>query len=328
MIKERILKTIKKYNMINQDDKNILIAVSGGFDSTCLLYVLNELKEELNINIFVVHVNHCIRENAILDEEYVKDICEKLKIKCFVTRVDVEKIAKSNKMSIEMAGRKARYDILNKIAKENNCTKIATAHNANDNVETILLNIFRGTGLNGLKGIKKVRDNIYIRPIIEVTRDEITEYLETNNIVARLDESNLENNYRRNKIRNELIPYIRENFNSNIIATINKMSDIITADDEYINANVEKIYKTNIISESKNNIILNGKKVLQYDVNIQKRLILKCIEKLNGTTIHIEEINILDILKIVGNNIGNKYIVPTKGIKVLYNKGLLHFIKC
>ena len=328
MFKKKILDTINKYNMIDKKDKRILVAVSGGFDSTCLLYVLNELKEELNIEIIALHVNHCIRDNAILDEEYVINTCEKLGIKCFVERIDIKEVASNDKMSIEMAGRKARYEILDKIAKENGCTKIATAHNANDNAETILLNIFRGTGLNGLKGIKKVRQNTYIRPIIEVTRDEINEYLKQNGIEPRLDESNLENEYRRNKIRNELIPYVKENFNSNIVSALNKMSDIISEEDEYIDKNVEKIYKLHIINENKNNIIINGKKILQYDKNIQKRLILKCIEKLNGTTIHIEEINILDILKIVNNNIGNKYIIPTKGLKVLYNKGQLHFIKC
>ena len=328
MFKKKILDTINKYSMIDKNDKRILVAVSGGFDSTCLLYVLNELKEELNIEIIALHVNHCIRDNAILDEQYVINTCEKLGIKCFVERIDIKEVASNDKMSIEMAGRKSRYEILDKIAKENGCTKIATAHNANDNAETILLNIFRGSGLNGLKGIKKVRQNTYIRPIIEVTRDEINEYLKQNDIEPRLDESNLENEYRRNKIRNELIPYVKENFNSNIVSTLNKMSDIISEEDEYIDKNVEKIYKLHIINENKNNIIINGKKILQYDINIQKRLILKCIEKLKGTTIHIEEINILDILKIVNNNIGNKYIIPTKGLKVLYNRGQLHFIKC
>lgn len=327
MLKNKVLDTIKKYGMINSEDKNILVAVSGGYDSTCLLYLLNELKNELGINIYVAHINHCLRENAIIDEQYVKLICQKLDVECFVERIDVEKVASDNKMSLEMAGRKARYEVLEKIANSNGCSKIATAHNANDNAETILLNIFRGTGLNGLKGIKKIRQERYIRPIIEITRDEINKYLQENNIEPRLDESNLENEYRRNRIRNMVIPYIKENFNTNIIGALNKMSDIICADDEYINSNVEKIYKLDIINENDNTIILNGKRILQCEENIQKRLILKCIEKLNGTTIHIEEINVLDILKIVKNNIGNKYIIPTKGLKVLYNKGKIFFTK-
>lgn len=327
MLKDKVFDTIIKYGMINPKDENILVAVSGGYDSTCLLYLLNELKEELNINIYVAHINHCIRENALLDEKYVEQICNKLNIKCFIQRIDVKSIANNNKMSLEMAGRKARYEMLNAIAEQNNCTKIATAHNANDNAETVLLNIFRGTGMNGLKGIRRVRDNKYIRPIIEITREEIMEYLNFNNIEPRLDESNLENEYRRNRIRNELIPYIKENYNSNIVNALNKMSDIISQDDEYINNDVEILYKSNILRENKNEIVLSGKKILQYRENIQKRLILKCIEKLNGTTIHIEEINILDILKMIGNNIGNKFIIPTKGLKVYYNKGMVYFIK-
>ena len=107
MFKKKILDTINKYSMIDKKDKRILVAVSGGFDSTCLLYVLNELKEELNIEIIVLHVNHCIRDNAILDEEYVINTCEKLGLKCFVERIDIKEVASNDKMSIEMAGRKA-----------------------------------------------------------------------------------------------------------------------------------------------------------------------------------------------------------------------------
>ncbi|MBE5821555.1 MAG: tRNA lysidine(34) synthetase TilS [Clostridiales bacterium] len=327
MLKEKVLNTINKYNMITKEDKNILIAVSGGFDSTCLLYLLNELKTELNINLYVAHINHGLRENAILDEEFVKKTCCKLDIPFFVDKPNINEIAKIEKMSIEMAGRKARYEFFDKIAKENNCTKIALAHNANDNVETILLNLFRGSGLNGLKGIKKVRDNKYIRPLIEITRKEIDEWLKENNITARLDESNNESEYTRNKVRNELLPYIQKNFNENVIANINRMSDNITEDDEYINNVVEDLFNQNVINCENDSIVINGKKIINYEINIQKRLILKCIEKLNGTTMQIEQVHINDILKMINKNVGNKFICPNKYLKVYLNRGKVYFTK-
>lgn len=114
MLKNKVLETIKKYNMINENDKNILIAVSGGYDSTCLLYLLNELKQELNFSIYVAHINHCLRENAILDEQYVIQLCKKLNVECFIEKIDVKKLAKDKKMSLEMAGRQARYEYLDR----------------------------------------------------------------------------------------------------------------------------------------------------------------------------------------------------------------------
>lgn len=327
MLKEKVLNTIKKYNMITNEDKNILVAVSGGFDSTCLLYLLNSLKQEFNINLLVAHINHGLRENAIIDEKFVKETCDNLNIPIFIDKLNVEEIAKKEKMSIEMAGRKARYEFFDKIAKDNNCTKIALAHNANDNVETILLNLFRGSGLNGLKGIKKIRDNKYIRPLIEITRKEIDEWLNENGIVARLDESNNESEYTRNKVRNELIPYIQDNFNENVIANINRMSDNITEDDEYINSVVENLFNENVINIEQDSIVIKGKNIINYEINIQKRLILKCIEKLNGSTMQIEQVHINDILRMINKNVGNKFICPNKYLKVYLNRGKVYFIK-
>ncbi len=327
MLKEKVIQTINKYNMITNEDKNILVAVSGGFDSTCLLYLLNEIKDEFNINLYIAHVNHCLRENAIIDEEYVVNLGKQLDIPVFVKKIDINKMSEDEKLSTETAGRIARYDFFEEIAKQNNCSKIATAHNANDNAETVLLNIFRGTGLNGLKGIRKVRAGKYIRPLIQITRDEIDVYLKEKNIIARLDESNLGLEYRRNKIRNELIPYIKENFNDNIINSINRMSDVVTADDEYIDNIVNILFNESAEILENGDVVLDRNKIQKNEINIQKRLILKCIEKLNGYIMQIEEVHINDILKMIEKNVGNKYMTPNKNLKVYINKGKIHFIK-
>jgi len=151
MIKNKILNTIKKNYLINKGD-NIIIGVSGGPDSMCLLDILNSLKDELKINIYVCHVNHCLRENAILDEEYVINYCKKNNIEYFVKRVDIKNKSKFEKTSEEEAGRHARYEFFEDTLIKTQSTKIAVAHNACDNVETIIMNLLRGSRYIWFKG--------------------------------------------------------------------------------------------------------------------------------------------------------------------------------
>ena len=224
MLKENVLKTIKKYNLINNGDK-IIIGVSGGPDSICLLHVLNSLKKDFNIELFVAHVNHMIREVADIETEYVQTFCKEIDVPCFVKKVNVQKIAKQNKKGTEEVGRDERYLFFNEVLEQTNANRIATAHNSNDKAETVILNIVRGSGISGLKGIEANRDNKYIRPLIETSRNEIEKYCKENSLSPKYDESNNENIYSRNKVRNELIPYIKKEYKSN----------------EYINIDVELI---------------------------------------------------------------------------------------
>ena len=231
----KILSTINKYNLIQKGDK-IVIGVSGGPDSMCLLDSLYYLKDKLNIEIFVAHINHMIRKEADEETEYVKDYCKNKNIKCYVKKVEVEKLAKEQKLGTEEMGRKIRYEFFKEIAKKENANKIATAHNLNDNVETVLLNLLRGTGVSGLKGIeiKRIENDIeYIRPIRECERKEIEEYCEKQKLNPKVDKTNLESIYNRNKVRNDLIPYLKREFNPNILEGINRLSDIAREEEEY-----------------------------------------------------------------------------------------------
>ena len=231
---DKVENTIEKYNLIQNGDK-IVIGVSGGPDSICLLHILNSLKEKYNIRICVAHINHMIRENAKIDEQYVLDFCKKIDVPAFVLHSDVLNLAKQQKISVEEAGRNVRYNFFDEILEKTKSNKIAIAHNCNDKAETVIMNVLRGSGISGLKGIEAKRDNKYIRPLIECTREEIETYCKENNLETRHDESNDENIYKRNKIRNIVIPYIKEEFNSNIISTINRLSLVATQEDEYIN---------------------------------------------------------------------------------------------
>ena len=343
-MKQKILQTIKKYNLIKNGD-SIVIGVSGGPDSICLLHILNALKQELNFKIYVAHINHMIREEADLETEYVKEFCNKIEVECFVKRIDVVKIATELKKGTEETGRQVRYDFFNEILEKTNSNKIATAHNNNDKAETIIMNILRGSGTTGLKGIEPIRDNKFIRPLIDITREEIEEYCINNNLNPKIDKSNNENIYTRNKIRNVVIPYIKQEFNQNIIKTINRLSEVITEENEYLNKTTQETFNEICVLPEKSvgatssrplfeeipqikesTIILDLKKFNNLELVIKRRLILYTINELLGSTEGIEKINIDDIIKLCTNNIGNKYLMPTKNIKILVKKGKIFFI--
>ena len=325
-MEEKVLKTIKKYELIKSGD-NIVLGISGGPDSICMLYILNSLKKDLNFNIYVAHINHMLRENAKLDEEYVKNTCKKLNIPVYIKHIQIKEIAEKEKRGIEETGRKVRYEFFEEILRKTNSNKIATAHNLNDSIETIILNIIRGTGISGLAGIEPIRENKFIRPLIECERKEIEEYCKLNKLEPRIDESNYENKYNRNKIRNICIPYLQKELNSNVIKNISRLSEIANEEQKYIEKNVEKSFNKICIENTEKKIILDLKMFVKEELVIKRRLILYTINKLIGTTINIEKINIDDIIKLCERNIGNKFLVPTKGIKVFVKKGKIEISK-
>ncbi len=324
MLKEQVLNTIKKYDLINENDK-IICGVSGGPDSICMLDILKDLKEELKFEIIVCHMNHLIREEAISDEEYVVNYCEKNNIKCYVKRIDVKNYANNNKQGTEEAGRTVRYEFFDEILQKENANKIAIAHNKNDKIETIIMNMLRGSGISGLKGIEPKRENKYIRPLIEIERARIEEYCEKNNLQPRIDKTNFINDCTRNKIRNIVIPYIKSEFNPNIINTMNRLSSVIDEENKYLEEiTVDKFNKLKI-KEEKGYIVLNLKEFNSENIVIKKRLIIYSINKTIGNIQNIEKVNIDDIIKLCEKNIGNKYLMPNKNIKVLVNKNQIFF---
>lgn len=327
-LKEKVLDTIKKYELISNGDK-LVLGVSGGPDSMCMLNILKEIKENgiLNFEITVAHMNHMIREEAKKDENYVKKYCKENGIKFYSKSIDVEKIANTNKISTEEAGRNERYKFFDEILKKTASSKIAIAHNKNDNAETVIMNIIRGSGVSGLKGIEAKREK-YIRPLIECEREEIEEYCEKENLNPRIDKTNFENIYTRNKIRNIVIPFIKKEFNPNIIETINRLSNLVTEEEIYIEKQVGKEYKEILIEEDleKRTIIVDLKKFNNEEKVIKSRLILYTITRLFGSSKGIEKIHIEDIIKLCNNNVGNKYLTPNKNIKVLTKNSKIYFL--
>lgn len=286
-----------------------------------------------------------IREEAIQETRYVQEFCEKLGVQCFTKKVKVIELAKKEKKGTEETGREVRYSFFEEVLLLTNSNKIATAHNNNDKVETIIMNILRGSSLTGLKGIEAKRDNKFIRPLIETERHEIEDYCKENNLEPKYDKSNEENIYTRNKVRNVVIPYIKEEFNPNINKTINRLSEIATEEDEYLNKITEQIFNEIRVGATigrpkeekngqpwataptqNNQIVLDLKKFNQLDLVIKRRIILYTINMVLGHTNGIEKVNIDDIIKLCANNIGNKYLLPIKEIKILVKNRKIFFI--
>ena len=322
-LEQNFLDTIKENNLINKGDV-IVVGVSGGPDSITLLTCLNKYKDYLDIKLICAHINHLIRKDSTEDEQFVENVCEKMGIKCYVKRAEVEKIAKEQKKGTEEVGRKIRYDFFDEVAEKENANKIAIAHNMNDNAETMLLNIVRGSGLTGLEGIQAQEYGKYIRPLINCTREDIEEYCTKNNLQPRIDSTNKENIYRRNIIRNKILPEIKE-LNPNIVQSLSNLSKIVKVQNTHIKNEVENIYNK-IGSPSLGKIELDLPEFQKLDLSVQQNLILYTISKALGSARNIEKVNVDDIIKMCKRNVGNKYIYPNKNLKILIENKKIIFI--
>lgn len=315
---DKVMNTIKDNNMFQPGDK-VIVAVSGGPDSICLLHILNRIKEFLEITLVAAHVNHCLRgQEADEDESYVVEFCRKIGIECFVLRENVHEVSKEKGISCEMAGREVRYKFFLQLFKQIKAQKIAIAHNSNDQGETVLMRIIRGTGLDGLEGIKAVRDNIYVRPILNVTRKEIEEYCEGNNLNPRIDKTNLESIYARNKIRLELIPYIQNNFNPDIIDSLNRLASIVKIDNEYINKVSSEAYKK-YCNKNKDKVIIIKDAFNEHEA-VLVRLLRMALRELKGNLYNFDKNHIQDIINLQKGETGKSIALPQK-VRVINDYG-------
>lgn len=330
--KENILSVVKsnilKNNLISNNDV-LIIGVSGGPDSMFLLYALSSLKKEFeqrhNIyyDVVVCHINHMIREESTEDQQFVEQKSRELGYKFFAHTEDVKKLAKELKISEEECGRNVRYDFFEKTAKENGGTKIIVAHNANDNAETILFNMLRGAGTSGMCGMKMVSNGI-IRPVLNIKKKDILEYLSNNNIEYKEDKTNKENNYTRNKIRNLFIKTIENEYNPNIIETLNGMAEVVSQDEYFIEKHVDNVYSATVKS-SKNaklkEIYIDIEQFNREDIAIKNRIIRKVISNVNGDIKGISRIHINDIVELLNKHIkGKRFYIGNKFEVIIKNK--------
>lgn len=295
MLKQLVLETIINKELINYGE-GVIVGISGGYDSVCLLHILYSVSTELGIKIYPVHVNHMLRgDEAIRDENFVRNFCSSLGLEVYVKHIDIAKKSKDEKISLEEAGRNARYDEFNRIAKLHSAAKIAVAHSRNDQAETILMRICRGTGLEGLRGMEYKRDNI-IRPLLEIDRSQIEQYVNDMGIKAVTDSSNLHTDYFRNRIRLNVIPAINSAFRSDITENLLRLSKIVVAEDDYLSYNSELYYQKSVHTQKSMYAELDLKVLMEIHQALRFRVLRLAIEKtcstLNGLEyIHLEKLN-------------------------------------
>ncbi len=234
---EKILDFIKKHKLIKAGQV-IGVGVSGGIDSMCLLHFLNAHKEDLDIDVVAIHINHGIREESDDEARFVLQKCREMGVRVYKFTIDSPKIAREKKLSIETAARDGRYGVFDALVKKDIVDKIALAHHQSDQAETILMHIFRGCGVAGARGMEPVRDKIYIRPMLPVSKAEIEEYSSINNIEFVEDSSNQDTSYARNFVRNVVMKEILKKW-PNAIEAINNFANAICDDDDYIKSQLD-----------------------------------------------------------------------------------------
>ena len=264
------------------DGETVLVAVSGGADSLALLYGLHALRQKLNCHLHVVHLNHCLRPDANADADFVRQHAEHLSLPYTIQQVDVFHLAKQWKRSVETAGRRARYQFYNAVCSETDATKVALGHHQDDTAETVLMNLMRGTGSTGLKGITPVRDTKFIRPLIGFTRQKIEAFLTSISIGPRHDSTNTDTRYLRNRIRHELIPTLENNYNPNIKAALSRTADVLSAESEYLDTVARAAFETCQIQVSKETIILDRRKFQQHHTALQRRILRQSVTEIFG----------------------------------------------
>ena len=244
MLPRTVRRTIEKYSMFSRGDR-VVVAVSGGPDSVALLHILDALKEVYGIRLHAAHLDHSLRgEESAGDMEFVVSLCEALSVPLTTATEDVAEIAKAGGLSVEAAARKVRYAFLEKVLAETGSKKIATGHSANDQAETVLINLMRGAGLAGLSGMKPAIEGGVVRPLIEARRSEIMAYLEQKDIAYRTDSSNADTRFERNKVRTELIPFIEKEFNPAIVDSLARTASVFSMVYDFFREEVEKSMRT------------------------------------------------------------------------------------
>ena len=299
-----ILKVNKKYNLIENND-TIVVGFSGGPDSVFLVEMLKKLQNFINFKIYLVHINHLLRgKDAVSDENFSFEYAKKNNLEIFIKRIPVKEIAKEVGKTLEEVGREERYKFFSEIYKKVGANKIATAHNKDDQIETFLFRLIRGASLQGLEGIK-IKNNNIIRPISEIYKKDILDYLNKNEIQYKIDKTNFENEFTRNSIRLDLIPFIEERYNVKFKDKIFSLIEEIRANNQNNSLNLEDF------SDSENRILLEKIKLLS---NFDRKNLLSLF--LNKKNIEVNRNKIDEINSLIKSN-GTKKIDLDKTYRIV-----------
>lgn len=292
-IEDKVRRSVSR--MIRPGDR-VLVAVSGGVDSVSLLHLLHDLREEFRFELSLAHLNHMARGKASLeDARFVERLGKELGLTVHVAKINVGEERKNLKTSFQEAGRILRYRFLECTLKSVGGNKLALGHTADDQAETVLMNLLRGTGLKGLAGMSPVRGSI-IRPLLECSRAEVEGYLKSRKLEFRSDATNAEKYYLRNRVRHDLIPFL-ETFNRNMKSNLAETSRIIRDDDECLSEQTDRIFPEIAVSlEERPAVAINIQEFTRQSPAIQKRLVRRAIESLKGELRRISSRHVREII--------------------------------
>lgn len=301
MLIKQVKTTIKKFGLINKGDR-VLAAVSGGPDSVALLYVLNTLKKELKFSLHIAHLDHMLRPDSIKDREFVLGLARRLKLPVIIAKADIKKTKDS--CSVEEIARKARHNFLFKAAGFVLADKIAIAHNRDDQAETVLMRIIRGTGLYGLNAIlpkRKIDGCTIIRPLIEIPRTDIEKYLNARKLKPRLDASNLSLIYFRNKIRNKLLPVLEKEYNPNIKEALANIAQTAGQDYDFLWRKTNSVFNKVGNKVSADRVSFDLKALMNLHPAIFRLIIRSGFMKIKGDTRRLSFRHIIEIEDLLSN---------------------------
>lgn len=272
---------IKLYRMVKPGDL-VAVGVSGGPDSMALLHVLYALKEELGISLHVVHLNHMFRGNeAEQDSELVARTAGEYGLDCTSEKKDVPAYRKISRLSAQEAAREVRYRFFSEVAARTGAARVALAHHADDQAETVLLRLLRGAGPAGLKGMAPVRD-LYIRPFLTLRRSEIAAYCIKRNLSFRVDASNLKRVYTRNRIRLDLLPLLEREYNPNIVPALCRLAEICREEDDFLERAALPVYREALVEEGPGRQVLSIRVLERHPLAIKRRVVRQALGSLKG----------------------------------------------
>ncbi len=321
---ERVRTTIRQHSLFKQGE-SVLVGVSGGADSVCLLHILKELKSELGITVYAAHVHHGIRgEEADRDAEFVRKLCKNWDIPYSLRKISVPEFAEREGLSAETAGRVLRYRCFRDLCEVKKISKIATAHHRNDQAETVLMRILRGAGIEGLAGIRYAREDGVVRPLLDVSRKEIEEYCSENQLEYCIDSSNAESQYVRNRIRNQLLPEL-EQFNPNITVALSNLAKNMAEDGDFMKGYAERLYRRlGSPLPNRRPVVLELESLRMVGTAIQIRLFKLAAEDAMGKGYKVERKHWEVVLSLMEKETGTRIELPG-GLTVSVGYGWLVF---
>ena len=305
---------IAQHKMI-ENGETVIVAVSGGADSLALLYGLHALRSQLNCQLHVAHLNHCLRPDADADADFVHQHAAHLKLPCTIQRMEMSHLAQRWKLSIEAAGRKARYQFYESVTTEIDATKVALGHHQDDIAETVLMNLIRGSGATGLKGIAPVRDTKFIRPLAGFTRQQIEAFLTSIDVVPKHDTTNTDTRYLRNRIRHELIPRLESDYNPNIKTGLSRTADVLRAESEYLDTAARKAFETCRIQDQHKNVVLDRVEFRKHHIALQRRMLRQSVSEMLGDMSDLYFLHCEKMLNLIEAEASNALLALPNGLQ-------------